>query len=328
MPSDPTIARAVEIIRRGGVVGLPTETVYGLAADAENELAVRKIFALKGRPADHPLIVHIPSADAAVGWVQTFPESAQKLAKAFWPGPLTLVLPRSDRASNAVTGGQSTIALRVPSHPLAQAVLQAFGGGLAAPSANRFGGVSPTTAAHVRDDFDGSVELILDGGPCSVGVESTIVDLSSDSPAILRPGIVTSGQLERVLGRPVPSVRKSEVRVSGTLESHYAPRAGVVLCAAEEVRKKAQTFRDQREKVAGLTPESVALPAGIGRFHLPDDPAGYARALYATLREIDAQGYKLIVVVEPEAKGVGAAIHDRLIRASAPRKSPSKPTQI
>lgn len=320
MLNDEAIHRAVEILKAGGVVGLPTETVYGLAADAENELAVRSLFAIKGRPSDHPLIVHVANVAAARSFVLEFPPEAKLLADHFWPGPLTLVLPRSSRASDAVTGGQHTVAVRVPCHPVAHAVLSRFEGGLAAPSANRFGGVSPTTAEHVRKDLGGQVPLVLEGGPSDVGIESTIVDLSSnDAISILRPGVVTQQQLEQVLGRAVPLREKSDVRVSGSLASHYAPRAGVVLCDAGEVRQKLQTLRDAGRKVAGISPESVALPAGVGRFHLPDDAALYAQKLYATLRDVDAQGYDLIVIVEPEQQGVGIAIHDRLKRAAAPR---------
>jgi len=310
---------AVEILRSGGVVGLPTETVYGLAADATNELAVRRIFAIKGRPADHPLIVHVADTEAVRPWVRGWTAEAAALAQAFWPGPLTLVLPRSALASDAVTGGQDTVAVRVPGHPLARGLLLAFGGGVAAPSANRFGGVSPTTAAHVRADLGADVPLVLDGGPCEVGVESTIVDLSSGEPAVLRPGGISPEQLAAVLGRPVPVKLASKVRVSGSLASHYAPRAGVELVNVEAVRTRTAALRDEGVKVAGLVPDSVGLPSGVGRYFLPDDAAGYARGLYAALRDIDAAGYERILVVEPEGGGVTLAVQDRLRRAAAPR---------
>ena len=319
MSNGTELQHAVEILRSGGVVGLPTETVYGLAADATNELAVRRVFAIKGRPADHPRIVHVADAEAARAWVRGWPAEAEALAAAFWPGPMTLVLPRSPLASDAVTGGQDTVAVRVPGHPLARALLQAFGGGVAAPSANRFGGVSPTTAAHVRADLGQVVPLVLDGGPCEVGVESTIVDLSSAEPAVLRPGGISPEQLSAVLGRPVPVRQSSSVRVSGSLASHYAPRAGVELVGAGAVRTRASALRDQGVKVAGLVPDSVGLPAGVGRFFLPDSPTGYARGLYAALRDIDAAGYERILVVEPEGGGVSLAVQDRLRRAAAPR---------
>ena len=188
---DPTlIAKAVDLLRLGGLVALPTETVYGLGADAENELAVRRIFAAKGRPSSHPLIVHLADARLAASWARELPRSASQLADAFWPGPLTMVLPRSGRASDWITGGQDTVAVRVPAHPVMREVLTAFGGGIAAPSANRFGRVSATTAEHVRADLGDSVDLILDDGPCSIGIESTIVDLASDAPSVLRPGAI------------------------------------------------------------------------------------------------------------------------------------------
>ena len=319
MSNGETLQRAVEILRGGGLVGLPTETVYGLAADATNELAVRRIFAVKGRPADHPLIVHVASAEAARPWARTWPADAEALARAFWPGPLTLVLPRTTLASDAVTGGQDTVALRVPAHPVARAVLESLGGGVAAPSANRFGGVSPTTAAHVRDDLGTDVPLVLDGGACEVGVESTIVDLSSGAPAVLRPGGITPAQLSAVLGREVPVRTSSTVRVSGSLASHYAPRAGVELLGRGEVSARAESLRDAGVKVAGLVPEGVVLPPGVLQKVLPAAPAAYARGLYAALRALDAAGCERILVVEPGAEGVGLAVHDRLRRAAAPR---------
>lgn len=314
------ISRAVEVLRRGGLVALPTETVYGLAADAENELAVRRIFAAKGRPSSHPLIVHLADAAAAeAGWVRAVPPEARALAQAFWPGPLTLVLPRGERALDAVTGGQDTVAIRVPAHPLAHAVLRAFGGGVAAPSANRFGGVSPTTAEHVRRDLGGDVDFILDGGPCAVGVESTIVDLSSGAPALLRPGGVPREALERVLGQPVPLKEKSEVRAPGMLESHYAPRAGVVLVEPDALWSRAAALAASGRRVAALAPAGSAPPPGVGVLPVPADPEGFARVLYATLRDADLQGYDVVVVALPPASGMGLAVRDRLTRAAAPR---------
>lgn len=310
---------AVAVLRRGGLVALPTETVYGLAADAENELAVRRIFAVKGRPATHPLIVHVPEASALERWASEVPQGARRLAEAFWPGPLTLVLRRSDRASDAVTGGQETVALRVPAHPIALELLRRFGGGLAAPSANRFGSVSPTTAEHVRADLGSEVDLILDGGPCTVGVESTIVDLSGTAPAILRPGGLPGEEIERVLGQPVPFAEKIEVRAPGTLPSHYAPRAGVVLAAPDQLAAQANALAAQGRKVAVMAPRATGLAAGVSLFPIPDDAAGFARSLYATLRRIDEAGYEVIVSAPPPEGGLGAAVRDRLSRAAAPR---------
>ncbi len=318
------VAIAVEVLSEGGLVALPTETVYGLAADADNELAVRRIFAVKGRPATHPLIVHIPSAQHLSSWAREIPEEARKLADAFWPGPLTLVLKKQPRVSHAVTGGQDTVALRVPAHPLAQRVLQTFGGGLAAPSANRFGRVSPTTAEHVRADLGNDVDYVLDGGPCDIGVESTIVDLSGQAgpPTVLRPGGLGVERIAAVLGRELPVRESSEVRVSGSLPSHYAPRAGLLLVGPDEVASRAAALKAHGQKVAVLAPEGVATPGDEGVFRLPADPDGYARGLYARLREIDGQGYDVIVAAPPEAVGVGTAVWDRLRRAAAPRANP------
>lgn len=311
--------RAVEILRQGGVVALPTETVYGLAANAEDELAVRRVFAIKGRPATHPLIIHLAGVEALPDWARDIPKEARRLADAFWPGPLTLVLPRTPRATDAVTGGQDTVALRVPSHPVALAVLRALGGGLAAPSANRFGRVSPTTAEHVRQDLGDEVDLILDGGPCTVGVESTIVDLSSGSPAILRPGGLAAEELERVLGYPVPVRTASTVRVSGSLASHYAPRVGVVLVEPSEAVARAESLRIQGLQVGVLGPAGLRLPRDFVRFDIPEDAAGAARLLYLRLREADMAGLDVLVACLPPAQGLGLAVRDRLARAAAPR---------
>jgi L-threonylcarbamoyladenylate synthase len=317
-PTEEALHRAVEVLRRGGLVGLPTETVYGLAADAENELAVRRIFAAKGRPSTHPLIVHLGSAEGVKSWVARLPPEAETLAAAFWPGPLTLVLPRSTRASDAVTGGQGTVAVRVPAHPVALAVLQAFGGGLAAPSANRFGRVSPTRASHVVDDLGAEVDFILDGGPSSVGVESTIVDLSGPEPALLRPGGVAREALERVLGRKVAQSLSGDVRTPGMLPSHYAPRAGLVLASRSEAPGLASKLQASGRRVALCSPESGA-PAGVVHLPVPEDVAELARSLYALLRDVDATGVDVAVVVVPEEAGLGLAVLDRLRRAAAPR---------
>ncbi|WP_375773751.1 L-threonylcarbamoyladenylate synthase [Archangium gephyra] len=313
------LTRAVETLRHGGVIALPTETVYGLAANCEDELAVRRVFAIKGRPATHPLIVHVARAAELPSWARHVPEEAWRLAEAFWPGPLTLVLPRTPRATDAVTGGQDTVALRVPNHPVALAVLEALGGGVAAPSANRFGRVSPTTAEHVRADLGDEVDLILDGGPCTVGVESTIVDLSGKEPAVLRPGGLAVEELERVLGRKVPVRTSATVRVSGSLASHYAPRAGVVLSEPADVASRVTSLRARGHNVGVLGPPSLMLPPGVPRYDVPEDPAGAARALYTRLREADEQGHDVLVACLPRAEGLGIAVRDRLSRAAAPR---------
>jgi L-threonylcarbamoyladenylate synthase len=314
------VQRAVEVLRGGGLVALPTETVYGLGADADNELAVRRIFAVKGRPSSHPLIVHVASAEAARSYVSAWPLEAQQLA-ARWPAPLTLVLPRSAKASDAVTGGQETVALRVPNHPLALEVLQEFGGGIAAPSANKFGKLSPTSAEDVRDDLGDEVELILDGGRCSVGVESTIVDLSSGAPRVLRPGGMAKEEVEQVLGRAVPlATQETNVRAPGMLASHYAPRAGLVLTSADRLADEAAQRILWGAEVAVLSPGKPGLPDGARHFEISGDPAVAARELYATLRKIDEAGFDVIVAVLPGEEGLGLAVRDRLARAAAPRK--------
>jgi L-threonylcarbamoyladenylate synthase len=313
-----SVAKAVEILRAGGLVALPTETVYGLAADAEQELAVRRIFAAKGRPSTHPLIVHLADAGLLSQWAREVPPAAMRLAQAFWPGPLTLVLRRTSRASDAVTGAQDTVALRVPNHPLALEVLRSFGGGLAAPSANKFGHVSPTTAEHVTSELGGEVELILDGGPCTVGVESTIVDLTSPTPRLLRPGGLAREEIERVLGVPL-AAPAADIRAPGMLASHYAPRAGLVLSTPEKLADDVAQRQLWGANVAVLAARAPVLPPGARHFVLSDDPAEAARMLYATLREIDQAGVDVIVAVLPTESGLGLAVRDRLTRAAAPR---------
>ncbi len=302
-------------------MALPTETVYGLGADASNELAVRRIFAVKGRPSSHPLIVHVVSLEEARRWVRAVPETAETLGRALWPGPLTLVLWRSALASDAVTGGQDTVAVRVPGHPLALELLEAFGGGIAAPSANRFGRLSPTTADHVRAELGDEVDVVLDGGPCSVGVESTIVDLTGPTPRLLRPGGISVETLEGLLGAPVPLAgAASDVRAPGMLESHYAPRAGVRLVEAGSVEGKALEAVAAGLRPVILAPKGLRLDARLVSLEVPEDDAGFARVLYARLREADELG-DLLLVVPPSETGLGLAVADRLRRAAAPRGS-------
>jgi L-threonylcarbamoyladenylate synthase len=319
MEPQPVILRALAILRRGGLIGLPTETVYGLAADAENELAVRSIFAAKGRPVDHPLIVHLTEAKQIEQWAIDIPDTARRLAAAFWPGPLTLILRRSDKAALAVTGGLDTIGLRVPSHPVAQQVLQAFRGGLAAPSANRFGRVSPTTAEHVREEFGDRVELVLEGGPSTVGIESTIVDLSSDKPALLRPGAITAQQIEQILKHPLGDPAQNTTRASGRLISHYAPRAAVEIVAPAELEARVSDWAMRGSRVVVLAAHLELDLPGIAHRRMPDSPEGFASELYAALREADASGAEIALVVPPPESGVGIAIADRLRKAAAPR---------
>ena len=305
MSADPIVARAAAVLRAGGVVAIPTETVYGLAADVANAAAVARIYAIKGRPPDHPLIVHAHGLDALAGYVAEITPALRTLAEHFWPGPLTAIVARGPRTPPTVTGGQATVAVRVPEHPLARAILAAFGGALAAPSANLFGRVSPTTAEHVRADLGAQVDLIVDGGPARVGVESTIVDLTAAVPAVLRSGAVTASQLAAALGTPVVTLAGGSVRAPGMLPSHYAPRAEIVLVEAaareEETQRRAQAGR------------RVAL------LQLPDDAQSAARSLYATLRALDADGYDAIVATLPPDTEPNAALRDRLSRAAAPR---------
>lgn len=315
------LEQAVTALRAGGLIALPTETVYGLGADASNELAVRRIFAAKGRPATHPLIVHVAGLAEARSWSNDLTPLGETLAAAFWPGPLTLIVRRSARASDAVTGGQDTVGLRVPAHPLALELLRAFSGGIAAPSANRFGHVSPTTAEHVREELGDALDVILDGGPCSVGVESTIVDVTRGAPRLLRPGGVSLEALERVLGQPVLRAEQaSDIRAPGMLASHYAPRAGVVLVAADALEQSVRQARTAGGRIAVLAAAPVHTIEGTVRFTVPADGEGFARVLYATLREADTHA-DLIFVVPPSESGLGVAVADRLRRAAAPRPS-------
>jgi L-threonylcarbamoyladenylate synthase len=305
------IADAVAALRRGECIGLPTETVYGLAADARNPAAVRRIFALKGRPADHPLIVHLPSLQHLDRFARAVPEAARQLAASHWPGPLTLVLKRQPEVPLEVTGGQDTIALRVPDHPLALAVLRAFDGGLAAPSANRFGRISPTAAEHVRSEFGDRVPLVLDGGRCVVGIESTIVDFSDGAARILRPGMLSA----EALGLdPSPAPQKNHApRVPGALEQHYAPRTPLRLRS-----RSALAALPAGTRVLAIG----ELPAGSAGIALANDPTNYARGLYAALRELDASGAQALVAETPPDNPAWAAIRDRLQRAAAGSDAP------
>ena len=324
------IARAVELLRAGELVALPTETVYGLGADALNPQAVGRIFAAKGRPADHPLIVHLPDAEHLPRWARSIPREAAALARAFWPGPLTLILPREADVPDAVTGGQDTVGLRVPDHPVALALLRALDSGIAAPSANRFGRISPTTAAHVEEELGAAVAMILDGGPCSVGIESTILDLSRDAPVILRPGAITAEDIARVIGR-MPRVRgalagpdavadaESDTdapRVSGALAAHYAPRTPMRLVAGDALPFAAREAMRAGEQVAVLARLAVDPHERELRWLAgPADAAGFARSLYANLRTLDAVDASLILVEAPPAEESWQAIADRLGRA-------------
>lgn len=328
----PDILAAVDVLRRGGLVAFPTETVYGLGADASNPAAVGRIYAVKGRPRSHPVIVHLAEATGIKGWAADVPPDAWTLAEAFWPGPLTLILPRADHVPDAVTGGTGTVGLRVPDQPLALELLEAFGGGIAAPSANRFGRVSPTTAAHVRADLGTDVDLILDGGACAVGVESTIVDLSWGGPRVLRLGGLSVEALSDALGHPVlvsavaggpPALgggigAADAVPAPGTLPSHYAPAARVEVVEAEVVSDRAAVLLGQGRRVGLLAPRRISnLPDGLDALPPAGRPQAYAKCLYQRLREADRRGLDILLAVPPPDTGIGAAVADRLRRAAS-----------
>ncbi|HTP97741.1 MAG TPA: L-threonylcarbamoyladenylate synthase [Casimicrobiaceae bacterium] len=319
LPTPEAMERAVRLLKGGDLVAFPTETVYGLGADAGNERAVRAIFAAKGRPADHPVIVHLADASGAASWAREMPEGARRLADAFWPGPLTLVLPRSPRASDAVTGGQDSVGLRVPAHPVARDLLRAFaragGSGVAAPSANRFGRISPTTARHVADDMGGDVALILDGGACDVGIESTIVAFDARGAMLLRPGGIAAAELARVLGAAPRIAPAGAPRASGTLASHYAPRTASRLVDAGEL---AGLIAHDAAEYAVLARTAVrpARIEGSRWIAAPGDPVRYAHDLYANLRSLDAVRAATILIEAVPDDPAWQAVRDRLARAT------------
>jgi len=308
----PEVRRAAEILKRGGLVAFPTETVYGLGADASSKDAVTRLYAAKRRPLDHPVIVHFADADLAFSWARDVPQAAKKLAAKFWPGPLTVILKKSARAGNFVTGGQDSVGVRVPSHPVAQELLRAFGGGIAAPSANRFGQVSPTTAAHVREDLGKDVELVLDGGPSEVGIESTIVDLSSGDPVVLRPGRISAAELEAALGSPVLARQADSPRHSGGLERHYAPRTPARLVPTHELDKEIARLKDKLAVLAFSRPDERV----DYWLRMPREPQAYAQKLYAALRELDSARCEMILIEAPPEAPEWAGVRDRLERAT------------
>jgi L-threonylcarbamoyladenylate synthase len=305
------IARAARVLQSGGLVAFPTETVYGLGADAASAEAVARLYRVKGRPSGHPVIVHFASTGEAFSWARRVPEEARRLAERFWPGPLTLVLERSEKAKDFVTGGQDTVGLRVPAHPVAQALLKAFQGGVAAPSANRFGLISPTTAAHVRDDLGGDVDLVLEGGPTEVGIESTIVDLSGIGPVLLRPGRISKQDLEKALGFPVLEKSTSSPRHSGGLERHYAPRTPARLVPAYSLDKEIARLKEKVAVLAFSRPDERV----DYWLRMPREPHAYAQKLYGALRELDTAGCEEILVEAPPETPEWAAVRDRLQRA-------------
>ena len=304
---------AARLLKDGALVAFPTETVYGLGADATNPEAVARIYSTKGRPADHPLIVHIADAQGIADWSDDIPDYSIALARAYWPGPMTLILKRSELAKDFITGGQTTVGLRVPDHTLALALLAAFskigGKGVAAPSANRFGHVSPTSAQAVRDELGIYLEerdLILDGGPSSVGVESTIIDCTAPAPRILRPGAITAEMIEEVTGLTIVN-RDDVIRVSGALEQHYAPTAKVEL---DTTPQSGDGF---------IAMSAIATPDGVIRLASPRTIEEFARILYSSLRKADEEKISKVVVFQPEGDGLAVAIRDRLGRASKGR---------
>jgi L-threonylcarbamoyladenylate synthase len=323
-----SIDAAARAMRDGELVGMPTETVYGLAADASSDAAVAKIFAAKGRPSDHPLIVHVADAAGAEHFADGMPDFAQKLAAAFWPGPLTLILPRRPGMAKAATGGQDSVGLRCPSHPVAQALLHACAAlgvaGVAAPSANKFGRVSPTTAAHVQSEF-GDALLVLDGGACDVGIESTIVDCTRGAPVLLRPGVVTRAQIEAACGQPLRTKEElaaPDPRASGTLQAHYAPHAKVRLMDARALQAALDVLGAEIDGTpANIATYSRAIlksrSTKVIRRRMPDDPAATAQQLFAVLREFDAQGVKLIWIETPPDDPEWEGVRDRLVRAAS-----------
>jgi L-threonylcarbamoyladenylate synthase len=311
-----SIDAAVTILRAGELVVFPTETVYGLGADASNASAVRKIFAAKGRPADHPVIVHLASDRDLSRWASEIPPAAEQLAERFWPGPLTLIVKRARSVINEVTGGQDTVGLRVPSHPIAQALLHAFGGGVAAPSANRFGHISPTTVRHVREELGDRVGLILDGGACEVGIESTIVDVSGATPVLLRPGRVSEEEIEAVLQVPLARPGAGSPRASGTLAAHYAPRLPLIIASSGMLDA---VVREQASRglvaVLARRPRPSYSSATVWMVG-PRDAAEFAHYLYAGLRQLDQCGCTLIIAEAPPETADWAAVRDRLGRAA------------
>ena len=320
-PTTATVACAARHLCAGELVAFATETVYGLGADASNPDAVRRIFTAKGRPSDHPVIVHIATKDRVDRWAREFPEGARKLAAAFWPGPLTLILPRASHVDDAISGGQDSVGLRMPSHPVAQQLLSAFaalgGTGIAAPSANRFGHVSPTTAQHVEDDLGDAVAMILDGGACDVGIESTIVAFTSRVPVLLRPGGIGVDALARVLGAMPQAPDEMAPRASGTLAVHYAPRAPARLVTPDQLSRELETLSVDNRRVAVLARTVARPPRYVGAWlAAPTEPMRYAHDLYANLRNLDAPGVTAILIESLPDDDAWLALRDRLGRAA------------
>lgn len=321
------IQTAVKVLENSGLVAFPTETVYGLGADANNEVALRKIFAVKERPLNHPLIVHLARLEQMVDWAKNIPPAALLLGQIFWPGPLTLVLNKQSGVLDLLTGGQKTIALRVPRHPIAQKLLQAFDRGIAAPSANKFTHISPTTAAAVFEELDDEVDLILDGGDCEVGLESTILDLSTEKPTILRPGMISAQAIEHALGTAVYYANGEPTsRAPGMHHLHYAPRTKTILIETSDIVPLLVLLKKENLPAALLINSEMELPAieGLDVIKMSQDAEHYAHDLYFTLRELDHQHYRQIFIENVPQGEAWVAIHDRLKKASfSPKHSTS-----
>jgi L-threonylcarbamoyladenylate synthase len=314
---------AVTALRDGELVAFPTETVYGLGANASNPVAVRKIFELKGRPPDHPVIVHLDNPKYLRRWARDVPAAAEKLAQRFWPGPLTMVLPRTEQVHDVVTGGQDTVAVRVPSHPMAQQLLTAFGGGIAAPSANRYGRVSPTRPEHVRDEFGDALKIVLDGGESQIGLESTIVSFDGPAVRLLRPGHITYSQLKDVVGDVIThGGAGSTPRVPGAKVSHYAPVTPMSIVLADEIDARAESLSVGGRRIAVLAqrPPLKTYPY-VTWINAGRRPDAYAHDLYAHLRTLDKAGCEQILVQEPPTDEKWLAIRDRLVRGAAGREA-------
>jgi L-threonylcarbamoyladenylate synthase len=317
-PIAPTLSasEAADVLRRGGLVAFPTETVYGLGADARNPDALARLYRVKGRPSDHPVILHVASVEALSEWARDIPEFAWRLARQFWPGPLTLILKRTGSVPDAVTGGQQTVGLRIPAHETAQELLRAFGSAIAAPSANKFGRLSPTSADHVRADLKAEIDAIVDGDACSIGIESTIVDCSGEAPVLLRPGRIGASEIEQATGFLLGGAGSSAERAPGMLRAHYAPRAKLRLLRRTEIIEAISSSRGKRLAALLLEVPVPRLATAQSRV-VPAVAASYGRSLYANLRDLDATGADMILVEAPPDMPAWAGVNDRLRRAAS-----------
>lgn len=306
------IQKAAMILRQGGLVAFPTETVYGLGADASNPEALRKIFIAKQRPMDHPLIVHVGKLAQLENWVSSISETAYLLAHTFWPGPLTLIFNKHSQVNDLITGGQTTIGIRIPNHPIALSLLQEFGGGIAAPSANRFGRISPTSSEAVWEELNGAIDFILEGGVCDVGVESTILDVSGEQCVLLRPGMITKDQIENLIQKPILLKQKEIPRVSGSFESHYAPQTPTIL-----VKELDHYLNQEHDFPIGIVSFQDVASEEFIAVKMSHDPKQYAHELYRVLRELDKQNLKKIIIETVPENAAWDAIRDRIAKASS-----------